>query len=85
MYEPKERDTRDKLVIMWRAASYNHDVVGEAIDLMDRLQAENQRLQEALQRLGSMEAFDISRAVDPDKDKELIARINFANAALEDE
>ena len=45
---------------------------------------EIERLREALQRLASMEAFTISRAVDSNNpaDKELIARINYAELAL---
>lgn len=37
---------------------------------------------EALRRLGSTEAFTVSRTLDRDRDDELIARIDFAREAL---
>jgi len=36
----------------------------------------------ALERLAGMEAFTNSRMVDPDRDAELLARIDFARAIL---
>jgi hypothetical protein len=43
---------------------------------------EVRRLREVLERLGSMEAFDVARGVRLPTDKELLARIDFARAAL---
>lgn len=36
----------------------------------------------ALERLASSEAFDVSRAIDPVRDKELLMRMEYAEAAL---
>ena len=44
--------------------------------------AELARLREALERLASMEALTMTRAVVMPHDEELIARINFAEQAL---
>jgi hypothetical protein len=41
------------------------------------------RAEGALERLGSTEAFDVARAIDPERDAELLARIDFARAALD--
>jgi hypothetical protein len=45
---------------------------------------EIQRLQDVVTRLGSMEAFEMSRSVDKNNpaDKELLARIEFAREAV---
>ena len=51
----------------------------------DRLLKENERLRKALERLGSMEALMIPRAISHPGDKELIARIDYARAALKSE
>jgi hypothetical protein len=40
------------------------------------------KLETALWRLGSMEAFEISRGVNPVQDAELIARIEYARKAV---
>lgn len=45
-------------------------------------EAEVVRLREALTRLGSVEAFDVPRVMSPTADAELLARIDFARAAL---
>jgi nitrate reductase beta subunit len=47
------------------------------------LTEENERLRKALERLGSMKAFEGSRTVHDIVDAELMARIQFARAALE--
>jgi len=47
--------------------------------LLDRISA----LEEALDRLGSMEAFKGPRTVNADRDAELLARIDFARATLD--
>lgn len=52
-------------------------------DEVERLRADRDRLREKLARLGSMEAFVMARAVDADRDEELIARIDFAREALQ--
>lgn len=39
-------------------------------------------LEKALQRLASPEAFDVSRAIDPERDKELLMRMEYANTSL---
>ena len=44
---------------------------------------ENRRLRDALVRLGSMEGFDLGRAISETGDKELLARISFARKAVE--
>lgn len=46
--------------------------------------AEVRRLRRCLTRLGSMEAFKIPRAIEPDSpgDVELLARIDFARSTL---
>lgn len=54
------------------------DLIGPA----ERTRAQLQACREALERLGSMEAFVVSRAIDPRRDEELLARIDFARAAL---
>lgn len=43
---------------------------------------ECERLTKALERLGSMEAFEVARAVNVAADAELLARISFARAVL---
>lgn len=53
------------------------------ITLLEQLQAieaERDGLRKALVRLGSMEAFEGSRSIDKDRDRELLARIDFARA-----
>jgi hypothetical protein len=44
--------------------------------------AEVAGLRAALERLGSMEAFTLSRVIDPERDAELLARVDFARASL---
>ena len=44
---------------------------------------ERDRLRAAIERLGSMEAFSISRPIRPGVDDELIARIDYARSMLE--
>jgi hypothetical protein len=49
----------------------------------DRLQTELARLREGIERLGSMEAFTVTRAVtNSEADQELSARIDYARALL---
>jgi len=48
----------------------------------DALKRDNARMVEALGRIGSMDAFTISRPVDKVRDAELIARIDFARAVV---
>ena len=52
---------------------------------MKAIEAERDRLRETLERLGSMEALVSTRAVKLPEDVELIARIDFARAALVEE
>ena len=47
------------------------------------LRAENERLRAALLRLGSIEAFDMPRVIDERADAELLARIDYARAAID--
>ena len=56
------------------------DMLTKRAEAAERLNGE---LREALERLGSMEAFNLSRAIDPKHDAELLARIDFARAALD--
>jgi hypothetical protein len=42
-----------------------------------------EKLEKALERLGSMEAFTYTRAVHDVRDKELLARIDYARQVLE--
>lgn len=49
----------------------------------ERAIREIERLRAALTRLGSVEAFDVSRVIDARRDKELIMRIDFARDTLE--
>lgn len=44
---------------------------------------EAERLKEVIERLGSSEAFVGARALDKERDKELIARMDFARSALQ--
>lgn len=71
--EERLRNTRT-----WAAArpdmSGSEVIVGAIDELIE--------LRSALERLGSMEAFDVSRVPDPEKDAELLARIDFALEAL---
>lgn len=43
---------------------------------------ENKRMRGVIERLGSSEAFDVARDLGPD-DKELVARMDYARAALQ--
>jgi hypothetical protein len=47
--------------------------------------AEKERMREALERLGSMKAFVVSRTVKSGQDDELIARVNYARVTLNPE
>lgn len=58
--------------------------IADTREAIPALVAEVERLREALRRLGSCEAFKGARALDQDRDEELLARIDFARAALED-
>lgn len=49
----------------------------------ERYAPEIERLRNAIERLGSMEAFSISRSIRPGVDDELIARIDYARSMLE--
>jgi Lar family restriction alleviation protein len=61
-----------KAIAAWNTRAIQQDTVAGEVE----------RLREALERLSSMEAFVIARAVNPDQDAELLARIDFARAAL---
>lgn len=53
-------------------------------DYIHEMQARLDKAIEALKRIASNEAFDFSRALDKDKDSELIARMNHASEALKE-
>ncbi len=53
-----------------------------SVDFGKELRAENNALRAALERLGSMEAFEGPRTIKEFADDELIARIDFARATL---
>ena len=70
-----------------------HFDVGNAIDLLrgqkeqaeaalEQLTARCAMMKIKLERLGSMEAFDVSRAVDSDRDAELLMRIEYARETI---
>ena len=46
------------------------------------LRAENEAMRNALTRIGSVEAFDTSRAIQYPRDGELVARMDYATATL---
>ena len=65
----------------------------ESIDTLQRyhhkryaaLQADVERYRKVIERLGSSEAFDVSRGFKRPQDDELIARMDYAKAALKQE
>lgn len=56
-----------------------HANVAEAFEVM---RSERDGAAEALRRLGSMEAFEFSRSINPAQDAELLARVIYARDAL---
>lgn len=52
--------------------------INYVIDLEQR----EAQLVAALERLGSMEAFDLARSIDHDRDRELLMRIEYARTAI---
>ena len=62
------------------AIEYLQGSVASVVSTMEIQRLKNQRLLKALERLGSMEAFDLSRSIQPKYDKELLARIDFARS-----
>ena len=63
------------------AIESNHPNGCNAADFKDA-RDEIRRLREALERVGSSEAFLVARSFVPGQDDELIARIDFAREAL---
>lgn len=59
------------------------DILTEALGDRSTLEEDMLKIRAALQRLGSMEAFHLSRPIKPDDDAELLARIEFARLAVE--
>lgn len=70
------------LMTILQVVSDNYRSWRETSDAALSLKAEVERLRGALERLGSMEAFEGARATDAVRDAELLARITFARAAL---
>lgn len=87
----------EALAERWRmtAGSMPTSMAGYATDLRsvgDELAAalralvkERDEAMVALERLGSSEAFDISRAIDAERDRELLMRMNYARAIRSNE
>lgn len=64
----------------------NHGLADALIELRQQLTAsekEAARLRKIVERIASAEAFDVSRAIDSTRDRELLARINYAAFSLE--
>ncbi len=59
-------------------AAYIHMRPSEVLQMIET----ERRLRASLERLGSMEAFTVSRSIDHKHDSELLARIDFARLAL---
>jgi hypothetical protein len=70
----------------WIAVDDGHIAVGimahRAAALLAEQDARISNLEKALQRIASPEAFDVSRMMDPERDKELLMRMEFANTSL---
>jgi len=57
-------------------------IMREAADQFEQKEKELQGYKKTLERLSSMEAFEMSRAIHDVSDKELLARIDYARAAI---
>ena len=81
----ERRDTHGEDKAFW-ANVYNAESVRKIKAALSAAEARIERLEKALKRLGDMEAFTVSRVITAHPgDKELIARVDFARAALEGE
>ena len=65
----------EQLTRMWRAASFNQDTVGTAIDYIEELEAENKRLRNELGEIADFDPYDA----------DAVYLINKAAKALEGE
>ena len=71
---------------LWRVsweqeAHEGYRIAEQQMDRAIRAEARIAGLIDSLQRLGSSEAFVVSRAIDPVRDEELLARLEFARSA----
>ena len=81
--EAKAKYIDESLLVTDRACpEYARRNIENATAMYQAADAELARLREALERLASMEALTMTRAVVMPHDEELIARINFAEQAL---
>lgn len=74
------RMAADEIERLWET---NAELRG-VVDRLTFYQIQNKELREALERLGSNEAFDVARGFQHPQDDELIARIDYARAALQE-
>ena len=72
----------EQLQKAWQIINEANEWIKRLLGIKTRQDADLARLREALERLASMEALTMTRAVVMPHDEELIARINFAEQAL---
>ncbi len=76
-----DSDMREVLTRYWMEGGENYSEVDAYRDLLSASPPPHDVVG-ALERLAGMEAFTNSRMVDPDRDAELLARIDFARLIL---
>lgn len=60
------------------ATGYAKDVIRDLLSALEQAERDRDRALKALDRIGSSEAFDVSRALNQETDAELIIRMDFA-------